>query len=259
MQDDVSGIDIKVLIYDADFYALQAMNSFLAWDRRTRVIHLAEALTGMWRFLETAHETDLPDAVIFDIDHHSEASALSTHLRQLSHTLHNRLVSHRHPRPQILCTLSNLERLHPSLIEAILNSEATGLVLKGDIRLQIAWGLVFALEHDFVLTRSIVPFCQTLDHPRLKQASVLPRQRHYPDMTERVREAIKHTVIEGMPAHLAAHEMRLSQHTIRSYVREGYRIMETYDTTRYPKDMTPQEKAFMRFTAFEDENNHSLG
>ena len=35
--------------------------------------------------------------------------------------------------------------------------------------------------------------------------------------------------------------------------------METYDTTRYPKDMTPQEKAFMRFTAFEDENNHSLG
>ncbi|MFZ4828023.1 MAG: hypothetical protein ACOYLB_11770 [Phototrophicaceae bacterium] len=258
MQDDVSGIDLKVLIFDTDFYALQAMNSFLAWDRRTRVIHLAETLADMWRFLETAHETELPDAVIFDIDQHTQAETLTAPLHHLAHLLHSKSL-YRHPRRQILCTLSDLGRLQVPVVEAILNSQATGLVLKGDIRLQIAWGLVFALHHDFVLTRSLVPFCRELKHPRLAQASVLPRQRDYPDMTERVREAIKHTVIEGMPAHLAAHEMRLSQHTIRSYVREGYRIMENHDTTRYPQDMTPQEKAFMRFTAFdEDEPNHTV-
>jgi DNA-binding NarL/FixJ family response regulator len=258
MHDDVSGIDLKVLIFDTDYYALQAMNSYLAWDRRTRVIHLAEKLADVWRFLETAHETELPDAVIFDIDHHTQAETLSAHLHRLAHVLHN-AASHRHLRRQILCTLSELDGLQVATAQAILNSEATGLVLKGDIRLQIAWGLVFALDHDFVLTRSLVPFCQNLGHPRLARARVLPRQREYPDMSERVREAIKHTVIEGMPAHLAAHEMRLSQHTIRSYVREGYRIMESHDTTRYPQDMTPQEKAFMRFTAFEEDNTHTVG
>jgi len=57
-------------------------------------------------------------------------------------------------------------------------------------------------------------------------------------------------VVDGMPAHLAADAMGISLHTIRGYIKEGYRIMEAYDETEYPIDMTPQERAFMRFTAF---------
>jgi hypothetical protein len=56
-----------------------------------------------------------------------------------------------------------------------------------------------------------------------------------------------------MPAHLAADEMGISLHTIRSYIKEGYRILEAYDETPYPTDMSPQERAFMRLTGFEDE------
>jgi hypothetical protein len=57
-----------------------------------------------------------------------------------------------------------------------------------------------------------------------------------------------------MPAHLAADEMGISLHTIRGYIKEGYRILEAYDDREYPLDMTPQERAFMRFTALaEDE------
>jgi hypothetical protein len=54
-----------------------------------------------------------------------------------------------------------------------------------------------------------------------------------------------------MSAELAADEMGISPHTVRSYVKEGYRILEAYDDTVYPPDMSPQERAFMRFTALE--------
>jgi hypothetical protein len=52
-----------------------------------------------------------------------------------------------------------------------------------------------------------------------------------------------------MSAELAADEMGISPHTVRSYIKEGYRILEAYDDTIYPPDMSPQERAFMRFTA----------
>ena len=75
----------------------------------------------------------------------------------------------------------------------------------------------------------------------------------YPEMTDRIRQAIRLCVIEGMPAHLAADEMGISLHTIRGYIKEGYRILEANDHYEYPTDMTPQERAFMRFTALADE------
>ncbi len=84
---------------------------------------------------------------------------------------------------------------------------------------------------------------------------MLPPQRQYPELTDRIRQAITLTVVEGMPAHLAAHEMGISLHTVRGYVKEGYRIMESHDPVNYPMDMTPQERAFMRFTAFETDDD----
>jgi hypothetical protein len=44
--------------------------------------------------------------------------------------------------------------------------------------------------------------------------------------------------------------MGISLHTIRSYIKEGYRILEAYDDMEYPVDMSPQERAFMRLTKF---------
>ena len=38
----ISNVNLKVLVMDTDYYALQAINSYLAWDRRTRVTCLAE-------------------------------------------------------------------------------------------------------------------------------------------------------------------------------------------------------------------------
>jgi hypothetical protein len=45
-----------------------------------------------------------------------------------------------------------------------------------------------------------------------------------------------------------ADEMSISLHTIRGYIKEGYRILESADAGEYPVDMSPQERAFVRLT-----------
>jgi DNA-binding NarL/FixJ family response regulator len=126
-------------------------------------------------------------------------------------------------------------------------------LLKGDVRLQIAWAIVYALNHDFIITGTVARASEGMFHHRIFHAKTLPEPRDYPELTDRIKQAIKLCVVEGMPANLAADEMGISLHTIRGYIKEGYRIMEAYDETEYPVDMTPQERAFMRFTAFADE------
>src|SRR5690606_4888419 len=130
-------------------------------------------------------------------------------------------------------------------------------LLKGEVGMQIAWAVVYAKAHDFLITPSIAKIAHSSHDKRLYEAVILPDQREYPEMTDRIRQAIRLCVIEGMPAHLAADEMGISLHTIRGYIKEGYRIMEAYDEQEYPVDMTPQEKAFMRFTAFAEDREEA--
>ena len=124
--------------------------------------------------------------------------------------------------------------------------------------MMIAWAIVYTLERDFVITQTVAKECSHIFHSRIFKASILPDRRNYPELTDRIRQAIKLCVVEGMPAHLAADEMGISLNTIRSYIKEGYRILESYDETEYPVEMTPQERAFMRFTALADEDDRNV-
>ncbi len=243
----MSGIgtwNLKVLLLDTDFYALQAVNSYLAWDRRTRVTYLAESDEDMRAYIKKTPDAELPDVVVMDVVHLSpgDLARSITRLRELI------------PDVQVLCLLQNpdLER-----VEAAANAGARGFMLKSEVRLQIAWGIVYMLEHDFTITQGIERASRDarLSNSRIFHADILPEQREYPELTDRIRQAIKLCVVEGMPAHLAADEMGISLHTIRGYVKEGYRILESYDETEYPVDMTPQERAFMRFTALADDED----
>ena len=45
--------------------------------------------------------------------------------------------------------------------------------------------------------------------------------------------------------------MGIAKSTIRDHVKQGYRILEAHDDDEYPADMSPQEKAFMHFTALQ--------
>ena len=140
------------------------------------------------------------------------------------------------------------------LVEASAKAGARAFLLKHEVHLHIAWAICYTLDYDFVITPGVAKVSDNVFDSRVFRATILPDQRQYPEMTERIRQAIKLCVIEGMPAHLAADEMGISLHTIRGYIKEGYRILESYDQEEYPTDMTPQERAFMRFTALETDD-----
>lgn len=246
----VTDINLKVMVMDPDFYALHSINSFLAWDRRTRVTNLSENLSEMWAYIESTPLAELPHMVLLEADHIGGPEMLYDtiiHIRQVI------------PNGRVLCL--GQDPL-PHLVEAAAEAGASGYLLKHEARLQIAWAIVYALDHDFVVTTGISKACGHLSNRRVFNASPIPEQRRFPELTLRIRQAMKLCVLDGMPAHLAADEMGISLHTIRGYIKEGYRILESYDETEYPVEMTPQERAFMRLTAFEnnlDNLTDSLG
>jgi DNA-binding NarL/FixJ family response regulator len=236
----MSGIgfyNLKVLLQDSDFYALQAVNGYLAWDRRTRVTYMAETIEDMWEHLYKMPTAELPDVIVIDPDHVGGADALYKLIKRLQEHV---------PDVHVICMA---QFTTPDLVESAVKAGAKGYFLKRDVRYQIAWAIIYAVERDFVVTPTVNRYCQHIFEALKINAYALPERRSYPELTFRLRQAIQLCVIEGMPAHLAADEMGISLHTIRGYIKEGYRILEQYDETEYPLEMTPQERAFMRFTA----------
>lgn len=240
---NLEDVNLKVLIMDTDFYALQAVNSYLAWDRRTRVTNLSENVQEMWEHLQSTPLAELPDVVLLESDHLGGAAALRDTIQRLKQQIED---------VRIICLAQFADA---DLADTAAESGAMGFLLKGEVRLQIAWAIVFSLKHDFIVSAEVAKACANRFNRRLFHATILPEMRKFPELTDRIRQAIKLCVVEGMPAHLAADEMGISLHTIRGYIKEGYRILEAYDETEYPLDMTPQERAFMRFTAFAEEEN----
>jgi DNA-binding NarL/FixJ family response regulator len=236
----IGSLNLKVVVVDSDYYALQSINSYLAWDRRTRVTFLTEEINELWEYLRSIPHAEHPDFIVLDADHLGGAAGLVKTLERIRSLAPDALV---------ICIAQHID---VELVEASADAGARAYLLKHDVRLQIAAALVFALEHDFIITVSVARASKDVFNTRLFHARVLPDPRDYPEMTERIKQAIKLCVIEGMPAHLAADEMGISLHTIRGYIKEGYRILEAYDRSEYPTDMTPQERAFMRFTALSD-------
>ncbi|MCL4247032.1 MAG: hypothetical protein KJ065_02650 [Anaerolineae bacterium] len=243
MNDPISNINLKVLLLDSDYYALQAINGYLAWDRRTRVTFLTESAEAMWNYLAETPLAELPDIIVFDSDHMGGPDALEAAIKKMRAAAQNVM---------ILCLAQFVDE---ALIAAAARAGARGYLLKHEVRLQIAWAIVYARDYDFLVTQEIARLAaRREDMPsRVRSAAVLPKQREYPHLTDRVRQAVELCVVKGMPAHLAADEMGISLHTIRSYIKEGYRILEAYDETEYPTFLSPQERAFMRLTRPEDD------
>jgi DNA-binding NarL/FixJ family response regulator len=231
---------LKVLILDTDYYARQALNSYLAWDRRTRVVHLADTMESVIDYVERMPQIEWPDVVLLDADAARSPDELAQLIKRLEDTIPN------------VMTLVLARELDLDTVRAVAQVNADGYLLRDEVRIHIAWAIVWAQDHDFVVTASVKEALQDEFESRLFRSATVPERRQYPELTQRIRQALQLCVVEGMSAELAADEMGLSPHTVRSYIKEGYRILETYDDTVYPPDMSPQERAFMRFTALED-------
>lgn len=233
--------NLKVLVLETDFYARQAMNSYLAWDRRTRVVHLADSLESVREFVRVADPSEWPNVVVLDAQAARSPAELAEMVRHIEDTVPN------------VMTLVLDRRLDVDTVRAVEQARVNGYLLRNELRTRLASAIVWATKYDFVVTRGVKEALKDEFQGRLFRAQVVPELREYPDLTRRVREALELCVVEGMSAELAADEMGISVHTVRSYVKEGYRILETYDDTRYPADMSSQEKAFMRITTLVEE------
>jgi DNA-binding NarL/FixJ family response regulator len=237
--------NLRVAILETDYYAMQSLNGYLAWDRRTRVTFMTISLDDYWEYMHETHPAELPDVVLMDTDHLGDAD----HLRTVIENTHSFT-----PTAMVICLAQTVS---PKLVEIVAEAGARAFLLKQEVKMQIAWAIIYALDHDFLMTETVARLLKGSQNKRISHAVVLPEQREYPEMTDRIRQAIRLCVIEGMPAHLAADEMGISLHTIRGYIKEGYRILESYDQHEYPTDMTPQERAFMRFTALATDRKQS--
>jgi DNA-binding NarL/FixJ family response regulator len=244
MADHITNINLKVVLVDTDFYALQALNGYLAWDRRTRVTHSLDRLTDLWEYLRKTPMAELPDVVLLATDDVDDARQLQEVISRIC-----TLVSE----VSVLCLAQQPE---VQRIDAAAAAGARGYLIRGEVRSQIAWAIAIARLHEFLVTSSVARVASLHEelHTRARHAYVLPKAREYPQLTGRVGQAIELTVVKGLPAFLAADEMGISLHTIRSYIKEGYRILEAADDTEYPVDMSPAERAFMRLTHPEDDD-----
>lgn len=219
---------LRVMIIESDFYARHAINSYLAWDRRTRVKHMLPSLEQAYEILSELPELEYPEVVLLDVVLLPTPELAYQHVAKLMNICS----------PEIIVMAITQDE---NIAREVRRAGAKGYVLKEDVSLQISWMVVWAQDYDFIVTQhtsNIFP-----------DAAVLPIGRDYPELTDRVRQALMLCVVEGMSAELAADEMGLSPHTIRTYIKEGYSILEANDETEYPKELSPQERAFMRFTA----------
>lgn len=237
--------NLKVLVLETDFYARQAINSYLAWDRRTRVVHLADTLESVVHYVESVPQVEWPDVVLLDALAADTPDKLALLVQQLEDTI-----------PDVM-TLVLDRKLDLETVRAVVAARADGYLLRNELRLRLAWAIVWAQKHDFVVTASVKEALKDEFSGRIYRAIVIPERREFPQLTERVRQALQLCVVEGMSAELAADEMGLSPHTVRSYIKEGYRILEASDDTVYPPDLSPQERAYMRFTALEEDNEEA--
>jgi DNA-binding NarL/FixJ family response regulator len=228
---------LKVLVLETDFYARQAINSYLAWDRRTRVVHLADTIDSVVEYVRSVNPTEWPDVVLLD----AQAAASSADLARLVELIEDTF-------PNVM-TLVLDRQFNLETVRAIEQAHVNGYLLRNELRIRIASAIWWARDHDFVVTQGVKDALKDEFQGRLFRAVVVPQRREYPDLTPRVRQALELCVVEGMSAELAADEMSISANTVRSYVKEGYRILETYDDTVYPSDLSPQEKAYMRITS----------
>lgn len=234
-------LNLKVAILDPDFYALRAINSYAAWDRRTRVVVVGQTAEALFDYLGRVIDVEYPDAVIVN----PALFAAPSLMREAFTRLH-RIA----PMVALMCLAQAAD---PAWLSAALDVNVQAYLLRDEVGIHLVEAVIYTLEHGLTVSRGIPKLNHDPYDARLADAHILPKERAFPEMTERIRQALWLCVVEGMSAQLAADEMGVSTHTIRSYIKEGYRILKTHDDREFLDELSPEEQAFMRFTALEDE------
>ncbi len=240
----IGKINLNVAVVDRDFYARNAINAYLAWDRRARVVCKAARLQDLWAERDAGRLSARLDVVALDAQQLHGAARLREAIDALRRAFRDAIVVCLAPAP-------DLDELY-----AAVDAGAKAYLLKPDTRLHINWAICQAWslpDEDFLISAGVIAEARKLSHRRLARARHLAGPRQYQGMTRRVRQAIELYAIEGMPVRLVADEMGVGESTVRGYIKRAYAILEAChaDDGDYPADMSPQEIAFMRVTALD--------
>src|SRR5262245_9047414 len=128
-------LNLKVLVLDSDFYALQSLNSYLAWDRRTRVVALASGLEQAFSLLRQASVAVQQDIVLLDAEAFADAESLRTAIVQFRQMVKDVVV---------ICLAHTPDTRRAS---AAADAGARAYLLRSEVRLQLVGAICFALEH----------------------------------------------------------------------------------------------------------------
>ncbi|MCY4465797.1 MAG: hypothetical protein OXE46_09700 [Chloroflexi bacterium] len=238
----IGTIALHVVVIDSDFYARHAINAYLAWDRRTRVVGKFARLDDFHDALGSGLFKVQPNVVIIDASDSATADRLRGAIGKLQAAIDGL---------NIVCLAPFADA---DYLFAAADSGARAYLLKADARIHIAWALchvALLAGEDFLISAGVADEAANLRHPRLQKSRFLAQPRPYRNMTPRIRQAIELYAVEGMPQKLVAHEMDIEVETVRDYIRQAYDILDALhaDDTAYPLDMHRQEIAFMRITA----------
>lgn len=227
---------IRVFVIERDIFARQTITSYLSWDRRTRVLGASGTPQEMSELVAEYPDCGRLDAVTLDTGLVADSVSLANLIKEVRHYA---------PEAAIICLA-----YQPSaeLALAAQQAGARAYFVRESVGLGIACAVHFTLKHPFVISQDIA---ERLPATHLPEVKLLPSRRHYERMTPRIEQALWLCVVEGLPAELAAEEMGVSTSTVRSYIKEGYRILESQDDTYYPPTISPAERAFLRFTALD--------
>lgn len=239
----IGSINLNVVVVDRDFYARNAINAYLAWDRRTRVICKTGRLADFWAAVDDGQLKDKPNVVIIDARQMEGASHLAAAINRLRNAFSDIMVI-------CLAPFPDLDDLY-----AATDAGAKAYLLKPDTRIHIAWAICHAYRLDddgMLISAGVVREARKLAHARLSWAKQLAKPRKYPGLTPKIRQAVELFAIEGLSHQLVANEMGIEVNTAQGHVKEAYRILESdhNDVTEY-RELSPQEKAFMRITALD--------
>jgi DNA-binding NarL/FixJ family response regulator len=158
-------INLKVVVMDSDYYSMQAINSYLAWDRRTRVTFMTTSLEALWGYLRETPVAELPDVIVMDADHLGD----DRHVREVIHRV-LKIV----PGAMIICLA---QTIIPELVDTVAGLGVRAFLLKQEVKMQIAWAIVYALDHDMLITPGVARMSKGTRNKRVYEAAVLPEQR----------------------------------------------------------------------------------
>jgi DNA-binding NarL/FixJ family response regulator len=241
----INHIDIRVFVIERDAYAQQAIVTYLGWDRRTRVI--GESTSVEHISPPPAHErihASEPDVVTLDTDLAHDVRHLAACIGTIRQLFSGAMVA---------CLAHEIK---DDYVDAAANAGARAYFLREDIGRAIASALCDIAGNSFILSHGLAEFASRSSNPLIHAATIMAPARLHPALSQRVEQALELCVMGGMPAEIAADEMGVSTSTIRSYIKEGYRILEAEGDEGYPIYMSPAERAFLRLSALDDNDAH---